>query len=439
MPNSTRLKTLTLSDGTYNNTLPLEDTTARNSIASLAASLAPVATSGSYNDLADVPDIPEALLVEFTENNGTWTCDTPIYEICQAIEDKRFVVGKMIAFGYALLTPVMYHYVPNDSAFVVFLLSSAGSSIALQGGADYNQSWTDAWNYSEFNAVDLDTYTQEMATKQDELISGINIRTINNQSLLGSGNITIQGSGGGGDTNVIEVVKVNGSALTPDANKAVNINNIPWSIVSSKPTIPDVSGKADKVSGGVTGHIAELDANGNLADGGVAASDVEDAVSKKHTHSNKTYLDKIPSDVGSNGQVLTSNGTSWSWQTPSSGGLTNYDYTHTIASGVSGTVAVTFPANKRCSVMYGATADIALAITCNNGADNYIWVKNNGSAAIDITISSVTFNNTSLPASKIFLPADGISVDKGCVCEIGVLCNADGVFITARGDLKSSS
>ncbi len=439
MPNSTRLKTLTLSDGTYNNTLPLEDTTARNSIASLAASLAPVATSGSYNDLADVPDIPEALLVEFTENNGTWTCDTPIYEICQAIEDKRFVVGKMIAFGYALLTPVMYHYVPNDSAFVVFLLSSAGSSIALQGGADYNQSWTDAWNYSEFNAVDLDTYTQEMATKQDELISGTNIRTINNQSLLGSGNITIQGSGGGGDTNVIEVVKVNGSALTPDANKAVNINNIPWSIVSSKPTIPDVSGKADKVSGGVTGHIAELDANGNLADGGVAASDVEDAVSKKHTHSNKTYLDKIPSDVGSNGQVLTSNGTSWSWQTPSSGGLTNYDYTHTIASGVSGTVAVTFPANKRCSVMYGATADIALAITCNNGADNYIWVKNNGSAAIDITISSVTFNNTSLPASKIFLPADGISVDKGCVCEIGVLCNADGVFITARGDLKSSS
>ena len=439
MPNSTRLKTLTLSDGTYNNTLPLEDTTARNSIASLAASLAPVATSGSYNDLADVPDIPEALLVEFTENNGTWTCDTPIYEICQAIEDKRFVVGKMIAFGYALLTPVMYHYVPNDSAFVVFLLSSAGSSIALQGGADYNQSWTDAWNYSEFNAVDLDTYTQEMATKQDELISGTNIRTINNQSLLGSGNITIQGSGGGGDTNVIEVVKVNGSALTPDANKAVNINNIPWSIVSSKPTIPDVSGKADKVSGGVTGHIAELDANGNLADGGVAASDVEDAVSKKHTHSNKTYLDKSPSDVGSNGQVLTSNGTSWSWQTPSSGGLTNYDYTHTIASGVSGTVAVTFPANKRCSVMYGATADIALAITCNNGADNYIWVKNNGSAAIDITISSVTFNNTSLPASKIFLPADGISVDKGCVCEIGVLCNADGVFITARGDLKSSS
>lgn len=439
MPNSTKIKTLTLSDGTYNNTLPLEDTTARNSIASLAASLAPVATSGSYNDLTDVPDIPEALLVEFTENNGTWTCDTPIYEICQAIEDKRFVVGRTVSFGYALLNPVMYYYVPNDSAFVVFLLSSAGSSTALQGEADYNQSWTDAWNYSEHNAVDLDTYTQGMATKQDELISGTNIKTINNQSLLGSGNITIQGGGGGGDVNVIEVVKVNGSALPVDSNKAVDITEIPWSIVTNKPTIPDVSGKADKVSGSVTGHIAELDANGNLADGGVLASDVEDAVTKKHTHSNKAYLDKIPSAVGSNGQVLTSNGTSWYWQTPGSGGLTNYDYTHTASTFQSGTVAVTFAANQRCSVMYGASADLALAITCNNGADNYIWVKNTGTADIDITISSVTYNNSSLAASNIFLPSDGITVPKGCVCEIGVLCNADGAFITARGDLKASS
>ena len=34
--------------------------------------------------------------------------------------------------------------------------------------------------------------------KQDKLISGTNIKTINNQSLLGSGNITIQGGGSGG-------------------------------------------------------------------------------------------------------------------------------------------------------------------------------------------------------------------------------------------------
>lgn len=66
-----------------------------------------------------------------------------------------------------------------------------------------------------------DGSTRKLATKQDTLVSGTNIKTINNESILGSGNITIQG--GGGDTNVIETIKVNNVALTPDANKAVNI------------------------------------------------------------------------------------------------------------------------------------------------------------------------------------------------------------------------
>ena len=39
------------------------------------------------------------------------------------------------------------------------------------------------------------------STKQDTLVSGTNIKTINNQSILGSGNITISGGGGGGGTD----------------------------------------------------------------------------------------------------------------------------------------------------------------------------------------------------------------------------------------------
>lgn len=64
--------------------------------------------------------------------------------------------------------------------------------------------------------------SEDIEDKQDTLVSGTNIKTINNESILGNGNITIQGSGSG-DTNVIEVVKVNGTALTPDANKAVDV------------------------------------------------------------------------------------------------------------------------------------------------------------------------------------------------------------------------
>ena len=57
---------------------------------------------------------------------------------------------------------------------------------------------------------DYDVSTNRLATeadlpdisgKQDTLVSGTNIKTINNESILGSGNITI--SGGGSDTDVV--------------------------------------------------------------------------------------------------------------------------------------------------------------------------------------------------------------------------------------------
>ena len=84
----------------------------------------------------------------------------------------------------------------------------------------------------------LNDLNTRLNTKQDTLVSGINIKTINNQSILGSGNITLEGGSGsgGGDINVIESVKVNGSALTPDTNKAVNITAVPASIVTQNTT-----------------------------------------------------------------------------------------------------------------------------------------------------------------------------------------------------------
>lgn len=48
-----------------------------------------------------------------------------------------------------------------------------------------------------------------LSGKQDALVSGTNIKTINNQSLLGSGNITISGGGGGGLPEVDPVVQRN--------------------------------------------------------------------------------------------------------------------------------------------------------------------------------------------------------------------------------------
>lgn len=76
----------------------------------------------------------------------------------------------------------------------------------------------------EIVATALNNLNDRIELKQDQLVSGTTIKTINNQSILGSGNISISGGGGGGgEENVIEVVKVNGTALTPDANKAVDV------------------------------------------------------------------------------------------------------------------------------------------------------------------------------------------------------------------------
>ena len=74
-------------------------------------------------------------------------------------------------------------------------------------------------SYNGTNPSTASTVQNIVNAKQDTLISGTNIKTINNESLLGSGNVTITGSG---EANVIETVKVNGTALTV-TDKAVNV------------------------------------------------------------------------------------------------------------------------------------------------------------------------------------------------------------------------
>lgn len=71
---------------------------------------------------------------------------------------------------------------------------------------DISNYYTSAQTNAAINAavsgkVDTSTFNTALSGKQDTLVSGENIKTINNQSLLGSGNITIQG-GGGGDSTV---------------------------------------------------------------------------------------------------------------------------------------------------------------------------------------------------------------------------------------------
>lgn len=75
----------------------------------------------------------------------------------------------------------------------------------------------------------LDDYASAaLNEKQNLLISGANIKTINNESLLGSGNITITGSGSGsGEENVIEAITFNGTPVTITNKTAAITATIP--------------------------------------------------------------------------------------------------------------------------------------------------------------------------------------------------------------------
>ena len=64
-------------------------------------------------------------------------------------------------------------------------------------------------------ASDLNTMSQGIVEKQDKLISGTNLKTVNGQSLLGSGNVTVSGNGAVANKE-LKILFI-GNSLTQDA------------------------------------------------------------------------------------------------------------------------------------------------------------------------------------------------------------------------------
>ena len=132
---------------------------------------------------------------------------------------KQEVDGKVSSVYKYKGSVATYQDLPSTSLTIgdVYNVESTGDNYAWTGtvwdklGGDIDLS-----NY--YNKTQTDTL---LNGKQDTLESGTNIKTINNQSILGSGNITIQGGGGTSDyTDLINKPQINSVTLT--GNKSLS-------------------------------------------------------------------------------------------------------------------------------------------------------------------------------------------------------------------------
>lgn len=142
------------------------------------------------------------------------------------------------------------------------------SEVAAQGINDLNTNKLDVTAYTPTDLTNYYTKSETsgkteiqtaLGTKQDTLVSGTNIKTVNNESLLGSGNITIQGGGG---NDVVELTQaeydelVTSGTVDPDVFYVIT-DATPadlsqyWTSAQTQSAITQsVSGKQDTLSAG---------------------------------------------------------------------------------------------------------------------------------------------------------------------------------------------
>ena len=134
---------------------------------------AEVATSGSYNDLTNKPEIPSDYIENITDSDTEFSIDTAF----------NYKSGKKYSLSFS-----------KTGGFDVIIggVGDTQRKINLSIDTDIIATKEDLADYQPVG--DYATKT-ELASKQDTLVSGTNIKTINGQTLLGEGNIDITGGG----------------------------------------------------------------------------------------------------------------------------------------------------------------------------------------------------------------------------------------------------
>lgn len=175
---------------------------------------------------------------------------TPISEILEA-----FNSGKEVYCSHGNLRYRMYSAYDGGALFSV-----SDNTYLYNFYVDSNNNWGDTEGRAEsyynkkqnLRNPDNQGYPSTIAvsealqTKQDTLVSGTNIKTINNISLLGEGNISIEGGGGGDTSNCVKVDAQTFSAAQKTQarqNIGAGTSNFSGSYndLADTPTIPSIT------------------------------------------------------------------------------------------------------------------------------------------------------------------------------------------------------
>ena len=165
--------------------------------------------SGDYNDLTNKPTIPvvPTNVSDFVNDAG--------YATSGYVDSS--VSGKVNTTDFNTYSASTDARLAEDEEVTAAALNALND--ALDGKADLEDIPTNVSELVNDAGYATSGYVNTaIATKQDTLVSGTNIKTINNESLLGSGNIDIQGGGsytaGDGIDITNDVISVTGKMDT---------------------------------------------------------------------------------------------------------------------------------------------------------------------------------------------------------------------------------
>ena len=133
----------------------------------------------------------------------TWlsTHNIEVYYVLATPTDEEITDTTLISQLETIYNFTMYLGVTNFTISSESSLPSLNITYAIKNRDFYSKEETDDLLDKKADKIDVENALNE---KQNTLVSGTNIKTINNQSILGSGNITIQG--GSGSTEIYNSV-----------------------------------------------------------------------------------------------------------------------------------------------------------------------------------------------------------------------------------------